>query len=102
MLFLTCSWRFLISKKIEQSQFKLGKIIGIEKHAGKRFMVVDSSFLSSLLGFDLILRFSVTFVGGGGFPAEPQTGGVYCGSTPSCECRSNAQGTDCICEGDCN
>ena len=74
----------------------------LEKILVKRFMVIDSSFLSSSLGFDLILRFSVTFVGGGGFPAEPQTGGVYCGSTPSCECRSNAQGTDCICEGDCN
>ena len=33
--FLTCSWRLLISKKIEQSQFKFEKIIGIEKHAGK-------------------------------------------------------------------
>ena len=27
--FLTCSWRFLRSQKIEQLQFKLEKIIGI-------------------------------------------------------------------------
>ena len=73
----------------------------LEKIFVKRFMVVDSSFLSSSLGFDLLLRFSVTFVGGGGFPEEPSTGGVYCGSTPWCSCKSNAQGTDCICEGDC-
>ena len=33
----------------------------LEKIFVKRFMVVDSSFLSSSLGFDLILRFSVTF-----------------------------------------
>ena len=33
------------------------------------------------------------------FPAEPQTGGVYCGSTESCYCYSNARGDDCICEG---
>ena len=35
MLFLTCSWRFLISNKLEQLQFKLEKNIGIEIHAGK-------------------------------------------------------------------
>jgi len=33
--FLTCSWRFLRSNKLEQLEFKLAKIIGIEKHAGK-------------------------------------------------------------------
>ena len=33
--FLTSSWRFLISNKLEQLQFKLEKIIGIKKHAGK-------------------------------------------------------------------
>ena len=33
--FLTCSWRFLISNKLEQLIFKLEKIIGIQKHAGK-------------------------------------------------------------------
>ena len=33
--FLTCSWRFLISNKLEQFKFKLEKIIGIKKHAGK-------------------------------------------------------------------
>ena len=27
--FLTCSWRFLISNKLEQLEFKLGKNIGI-------------------------------------------------------------------------
>ena len=27
--FLTCSWRFLISNKFEQLEFKLEKIIGI-------------------------------------------------------------------------
>ena len=31
--FLTCSWRFLISNKLEQ--LKLEKNIGIQKHAGK-------------------------------------------------------------------
>ena len=33
--FLTCFWSFLISNKLEQLEFKLKKIIGIEKHAGK-------------------------------------------------------------------
>ena len=33
--FLTCSWRFLISNNSEQSEFKLEKITGVEKHAGK-------------------------------------------------------------------
>ena len=33
--FLTCSWRFLIPNQLEQSEFKLEKNIGIEKHAGK-------------------------------------------------------------------
>ena len=33
--FLTCSWRFLISNKLEQLAFKLQKIIGIKKYAGK-------------------------------------------------------------------
>ena len=33
--FFTCSWRFLISNKLEQSKFKLESIIGIKKHAGK-------------------------------------------------------------------
>ena len=27
--FLTCSWRFLTSDKLEQLEFQLGKIIGI-------------------------------------------------------------------------
>ena len=65
-------------------------------------MPTRRSFCSLISG---ILRFSVTFLGGGGLPAKPaypQTGGVYCGSTQTCLCRSNAQGTDCICEGDCN
>ena len=35
MVFLTSSWRFLIAKKLEQSEFILEKIIGIWKHAGK-------------------------------------------------------------------
>ena len=35
MLFLTCSWRFLRSNKLEQLEFKLEKIIGIQKLAGK-------------------------------------------------------------------
>ena len=30
--FLTCSWRFLRSNKLEQSKFQLEKIIGILKH----------------------------------------------------------------------
>ena len=33
--FLTCSWRFLRSNRLGQLEFKLEKIIGIEKHAGK-------------------------------------------------------------------
>ena len=33
--FLTCSWRFLISNKLKQLEYKLEKIIGISKHAGK-------------------------------------------------------------------
>ena len=33
--FLTCSWRFLISNNLEQFEFKLEKIIGILKNAGK-------------------------------------------------------------------
>ena len=68
-------------------------------------------FLSSSLGFDLILIFSVTFVGGGGFPEEQyggllpentltSTGGVFCASNPPyCYCEPNAQGTACICKG---
>ena len=35
MLFLTGFWRFLRSNKLEQLEFKLEKIIGIEKPAGK-------------------------------------------------------------------
>jgi hypothetical protein len=30
MLFLTCSWRFLISNKLEQLEFKLKKILGFK------------------------------------------------------------------------
>ena len=33
--FLTCSLRFLRYNELEQLQFKLEKIIGIKKHAGK-------------------------------------------------------------------
>ena len=33
--FLTCSWRFLRSNKLEQLGYTLEKTIGIEKHAGK-------------------------------------------------------------------
>ena len=33
--FLTCSWRFLISNKLDQLEFKLEKNIGIYKHAEK-------------------------------------------------------------------
>ena len=33
--FLTCSWRFLRSNELEQTEFKLEKNIGIYKHAGK-------------------------------------------------------------------
>ena len=33
--FLSCSWRFLRSNKLEQLEFNLAKIIGIKKHAGK-------------------------------------------------------------------
>ena len=35
MVFLTCSLRFLISKKLKQSEFKLEKNIEIQKHRGK-------------------------------------------------------------------
>ena len=33
--FVTFSWRFLISNKLEQLELKLEKYIRIEKHAGK-------------------------------------------------------------------
>ena len=33
--FLNHSWRFFMSNKSEQLEFKLEKIIGIQKHAGK-------------------------------------------------------------------
>ena len=45
MLFLACSWRFLISKKLEQLEFKQEKIIGIQKHVGK---VRKSKFMLDL------------------------------------------------------
>ena len=48
MLFLTCSWRFLISNKLEQLEFTLEKIIGISKHAGK---VRKNTFLGLQNGF---------------------------------------------------
>ena len=35
MLFITCSWRFLRSYKLEQLEFELEKNIGIQTHAGK-------------------------------------------------------------------
>ena len=34
-VFLTCSWRFLRSNKLEQLEFKLEEIIGIQKHQEK-------------------------------------------------------------------
>ena len=45
--FLTCSWRFLISNKLEQLEFKLERIIGIEKHAEKDFFLYCFVLLSS-------------------------------------------------------
>ena len=33
--FLTCSWRFLISNKLEQLEFKLEKNIGVYKYKGE-------------------------------------------------------------------
>ena len=33
--FLTCSWRFLISNKLEQLEFKLEKIIGMQEKLEK-------------------------------------------------------------------
>ena len=33
--FSTCSWRFLISNKLGQLEFKLKIVIGIQKHARK-------------------------------------------------------------------
>ena len=35
MFFLTCTWTFLRLDKLEQLEFKLEKIIRIEKHEGK-------------------------------------------------------------------
>ena len=35
MLFLTYSWRFLISNELEQLELILENIVGIQKHAGK-------------------------------------------------------------------
>ena len=46
--FFTCSWRFLISNKLEQLKFKLDKIIGIKKHAGK--VRKSNFFYSDLVG----------------------------------------------------
>ena len=34
-MYFTCSWRFLISNKSEQLEFKLEKNTGIWKHSGK-------------------------------------------------------------------
>ena len=33
--FLTCSWRFLSTNELKQSEFKLQKNIGIYRHAGE-------------------------------------------------------------------
>ena len=43
--FLTCSWRFLRSNKLEQLELKLEKIIGIQKSAGKVRKVLCSTML---------------------------------------------------------
>ena len=48
--FLTCFWRFLISNKLEQLEFKLEKIIGILKLAGK----FRKFLFSSLLGYGVM------------------------------------------------
>ena len=42
---MTCSWRFLISNKLEQLEFKFEKIIGIQKHAGKARKYNENSTL---------------------------------------------------------
>ena len=62
--FLTCSWRFLTSNKLEQLKLKFEKIIGISKHARKVrksftfVVVVDSTaaVVAAVLGsYDEIL-----------------------------------------------
>jgi hypothetical protein len=35
LVFLTCSWRFLVYNNLEQLEFKLEEIIGIKKLEGK-------------------------------------------------------------------
>ena len=50
--FLTCFWRFLISNKLEQLEFKLEKIIGIQKHAGKvRKYILPANYSRSIWKF---------------------------------------------------
>ena len=47
-MFLTCPWKLFRSNKLEQLEFKLAKIIGIEKNAGKKlFQVPVWSFSSA-------------------------------------------------------
>ena len=46
--FLTCSWRFLRYNKLERLEFKLEKIIGIWKHAGKIGKICFFVFVFSL------------------------------------------------------
>ena len=59
--FLTCSWRFLQSNKLEQFKFKLEKIIGIWKHAGKVRNGIFSQNCSDLQGETLFCKFSAFF-----------------------------------------
>ena len=58
MVFLTSSWRFLIAKELEQSEFILEKIIGIWKHAGKVRNGIFSQNCSDVQGETLFCKFS--------------------------------------------
>ena len=52
MLFLSCSWRLLISNELEQLEFKLEKNIGIQKHEGKvrnRLFILDNIVQEDLI-----------------------------------------------------
>ena len=54
--FLTCSLMFLRSNTLEQFKFKLEKITGIQKHAGKVKKKKDKIFITNLATVVLRLK----------------------------------------------
>jgi hypothetical protein len=68
-VFLTCSWRFFISNKLEQLEFRLEKRIEIQKPTGK--VRKKKLFTSKWAG----IRFFVRAVVGQQF--EPKTRGYF-------------------------